>query len=145
MFFCTLIYFWLLKLITQVSTLASWTDLAYVSWFGCEAYLGSPYNKANWDDTVDDAAEHKSRIHTIAGDFEGFKCKSVMFFLINQKPTWLSLCFSSSSLSVSSLYMTFSLTLGDDNSGSPFITGIFFFLYILITAWVIMVKQTLSF
>lgn len=27
----------------QVSTLASWTSIAYVSWYGCSEYAGSPY------------------------------------------------------------------------------------------------------
>jgi voltage-gated sodium channel len=31
----------------QVSTLASWTSIAYVSWYGCENYIGSPYGEDN--------------------------------------------------------------------------------------------------
>jgi hypothetical protein len=48
----------------QVSTLASWTSIAYISWFGCEHYVGSAYDDSN-----------PSMIHTMAGDFQGFKCK----------------------------------------------------------------------
>jgi len=47
----------------QVSTLASWTSIAYVSWFGCEHYLGSSYSSDN-----------ASRISTMAGQFVGYQC-----------------------------------------------------------------------
>ena len=46
----------------QVSTLASWTSIAYTSWYGCENYLGDPYG-----------AENPSVINTNAGMFQGFK------------------------------------------------------------------------
>jgi len=47
----------------QVSTLASWSSIAYVSWWGCENYKGSPYGDDNG-----------SNVHTSMGVFEGFKC-----------------------------------------------------------------------
>lgn len=47
----------------QVSTLASWTGIAYVSWFGCENYIGSPFND-----------ENSASINTKFGLFQGFKC-----------------------------------------------------------------------
>jgi hypothetical protein len=76
----------------QVSTLASWTSIAYVSWFGCEDYLQSPYDQSN---------DHK--IHTGVGVFQGYKCIT--------------------------------------NKASPLTTGIFFSVYILLTSWVIMVRD----
>jgi len=81
----------------QVSTLASWTGIAYVSWFGCENYIGSPYNENN-----------SASISTSFGLFQGFKCD-------NQHP--------------------------EASSYSPFTTGLFFSLYILVTAWVILVSR----
>jgi len=50
----------------KVSTLASWTSIAYISWFGCENYIGSPYA----------SGPHPSSIHTSFGTFQGFKCDS---------------------------------------------------------------------
>jgi len=47
----------------QVSTLGSWSSIAYISWFGCEGYLDSAYS-----------SENPSRIKTYAGTFEGYKC-----------------------------------------------------------------------
>jgi len=73
----------------QVSTLASWTSIAYISWFGCNNFNESPYGE-----------ENPSRIDTMTGSFEGFKCTS--------------------------------------NKPEPFLTGLFFASYILLTAWVIM-------
>jgi len=48
----------------QVSTLASWTSIAYVSWYGCNNFEASPYG------------DHPSKIRTITGEFLGFKCES---------------------------------------------------------------------
>jgi hypothetical protein len=54
----------------QVSTLGSWTSIAYISWFGCREYLYAGYDDAN-----------PSRIHTQAGVFEGFKCKDIETYM----------------------------------------------------------------
>jgi voltage-gated sodium channel len=51
----------------QVSTLASWTSIAYTSWYGCGNYNGDPYASAMDDDP-------ESVIHTSAGILQGFKC-----------------------------------------------------------------------
>ena len=59
----------------QVSTLASWTSIAYTSWYGCENYLGDAYG-----------AEHPSVINTNAGIFQGFKCtrdRGVPLFVVS--------------------------------------------------------------
>jgi len=50
----------------QVSTLASWTSIAYTTWYGCENYLGDPYGAGG--------AENPSMIRTAVGDFQGYKC-----------------------------------------------------------------------
>ena len=50
----------------QVSTLASWTSIAYTSMFGCSAFLQDPY--AGGEDG------HPSKIFTKAGEFQGFRC-----------------------------------------------------------------------
>jgi hypothetical protein len=47
----------------QVSTLASWSSVAYTSWWGCENFLKDPYSP-----------DHPSMIHTMFGDFEGYRC-----------------------------------------------------------------------
>lgn len=47
----------------QVSTLASWTPVAYTAWYGCQGYLGSAYGD-----------ENPSVMPTSAGLFEGYKC-----------------------------------------------------------------------
>ena len=47
----------------QVSTLASWTSIAYTSWYGCVNYLGHPYS-----------SENPSMIQTNYGQFEGYRC-----------------------------------------------------------------------
>jgi hypothetical protein len=47
----------------QVSTLGSWSKIAYISFFGCKEYLHSPYDQSN-----------PSRVHTMAGVFVGYKC-----------------------------------------------------------------------
>ena len=49
----------------QVSTLSSWTSMAYISWYGCENYLGSGYSD-----------ENPSKIENGPFDFEGFRCTS---------------------------------------------------------------------
>ena len=100
----------------QISTLASWTGIAYVSWcdfcsshgchyhlsinsfslllllsrFGCSNWAGSPYDESR-----------PSRIETLVGTFEGFKCPEV-------------------------------------DESQPLLTFLFFAFYVLITAWVIM-------
>jgi len=51
----------------QVSTLASWTNIAYTSWWGCGNYQGDPYTSAN-------QVTGKSRAVTPMGDFQGYKC-----------------------------------------------------------------------
>jgi len=51
----------------QVSTLASWTNIAYTSWWGCGNYQGDPY-------TSDNQITGKSRAVTLVGDFQGYKC-----------------------------------------------------------------------
>ena len=50
----------------QVSTLASWTSIAYTSWYGCENFLGDPYGNPS--------SKNPSIINTMAGDFQGFRC-----------------------------------------------------------------------
>ena len=47
----------------QVSTLASWTGIAYTTWYGCGRYLGDPYN-----------ADLTPEFQTIAGTFVGYEC-----------------------------------------------------------------------
>ena len=47
----------------QVSTLASWTSIAYISWYGCNNYAGSAYG------------DHPSKIDTMTKEFIGFKCE----------------------------------------------------------------------
>jgi hypothetical protein len=97
----------------QVSTLASWSNIAYVSWFGCDNYLGnSPYgDKAKSLFNSNEYEEGKqyepsSRIHTQVGTFEGFRCPQ---------------------------------HIGSQGSGGqPLLTYLFFGFYILITSWVIM-------
>jgi hypothetical protein len=39
----------------------------YTSWYGCGNYLGDPYGGR-------DNGDNPSMIHTLAGNFEGFKC-----------------------------------------------------------------------
>ena len=52
----------------QVSTLASWTTIAFTSWFGCERYLGGIY---------DTTAERTSMVTTSrAGNFLNFQCNT---------------------------------------------------------------------
>ena len=50
----------------QVSTLASWTNIAYTSWWGCGNYEGDPYTSGE--------AANPSRIVAKFGDFQGYKC-----------------------------------------------------------------------
>jgi hypothetical protein len=59
----------------QVSTLASWTSIAYTSWWGCSNYGGSAYAGADDDP--------RSRIHTEfwSSQFESYKCKSAIILL----------------------------------------------------------------
>jgi len=52
----------------QVSTLASWTSVAYTSWWGCGDYLGDPYAAAG-----DDAP---AVIETRFGNFQGYRCEA---------------------------------------------------------------------
>ena len=51
--------------------------MAYTSMFGCRSFWGDPYIGANLPNSTtglwDDAALH-SKIHTFAGDFQGFRC-----------------------------------------------------------------------
>jgi hypothetical protein len=79
----------------QISTTASWTSIAYTSWFGCSKYGGAPYDDSN-----------PSMIFTPYGAFEGYKC--------------------------------------DDDLRSPMTVLVFFWLYIILTAWVIMVRRLLN-
>jgi len=51
----------------QISTTASWTSIVYTTWFGCENYLGDPYNSP-------ESHTNPSMIRTWAGTFEGFRC-----------------------------------------------------------------------
>jgi hypothetical protein len=76
----------------QVSTLASWTSIAYTSWFGCSKYGGAPYDDSN-----------PSMVFTPYGAFEGYRC--------------------------------------DADSTSQLTVLMFFWLYIILTAWVIMVSK----
>jgi len=46
----------------QVSTLAGWTNIAYVSWYGCDNFLESPYG------------DGPSKIQTLTGEFQGMLC-----------------------------------------------------------------------
>jgi len=50
----------------QVSTKASWTNIAYTSWWGCGNYEGDAYSSEN--------SENPSTISTLVGDFQGYKC-----------------------------------------------------------------------
>ena len=50
----------------KVSTLASWTSIAYTSWYGCSTYLGDPYAAAG--------AEGAGHITTGFGVFQGYEC-----------------------------------------------------------------------
>ena len=52
----------------QISTGSNWSIIAYISWFGCDAYARSPYN-------IDDSNQNNERvIETMFGDFQGFRC-----------------------------------------------------------------------
>ena len=53
----------------QVSTLASWTNMAYVSWYGCSNYLRSPYHGSLYDEE-----SIPRRIDTGLSNFLGFQC-----------------------------------------------------------------------
>jgi hypothetical protein len=53
----------------QVSTLASWTSIAYTSYFGCDSYVGDPYGGGG------DSAANPSVYHTNLGSFQGHRCK----------------------------------------------------------------------
>jgi hypothetical protein len=77
----------------QVSTLASWTSIAYTSWYGCGNYNGDPYAAALDDDPP-------SIVTTTAGILQGFKCGKV--------------------------------------TAKPVYTFIFFSIFVIISAWVIM-------
>jgi len=52
----------------QVSTLASWTSIAYTSYFGCDAYLGDPYGGGG------NSGANPSMYHTQLGSFQGHRC-----------------------------------------------------------------------
>jgi len=53
----------------HISTLASWTGIAYTSWYGCGVWGGDPYA----------AADHPtSKIQTLTGQLAGFQCKEVI-------------------------------------------------------------------
>ena len=97
----------------QVSTLASWTSIAYTSWYGCENYVGAPYagsfvTDRDYAPPKDGAPDHwggPSSVHTsivttMAGNFQGFRCYA-------EKP-------------------------------QPVLTFLFFSFYIVLTSWVIM-------
>lgn len=58
----------------QVATLASWTQVAYTSWYGCGNYNGDAYAAA-----IDD--EPPSKIHTEAGIVLGFKCRYIYIYI----------------------------------------------------------------
>jgi voltage-gated sodium channel len=79
----------------QVSTKASWTNIAYTSWWGCGNFEGDPYTSAN-------QLTGRSRAVTSMGDFQGYKCDEAVVVK------------------------------------NPLATGIFFALFILVTAWVVM-------
>ena len=49
-----------------MSTLASWTSIAYTSWYGCGNYYGDPYGA--------DSAGNAGRLHSELGAFQGFQC-----------------------------------------------------------------------
>ena len=110
----------------HVSTLASWSTIAYVSYYGCDNYVGAPYHslalsQANPDDYDDVSSnynndpmmhdddqqqqqqqQHNPRLlRTRRGTFLGFRC------------------------------------LLDEEVASPITTNIFFSFYILLTSWVI--------
>jgi hypothetical protein len=88
--------------VIQVSTLTSWSSIAYVSWFGCSNYLKSPY--ANGEGFFG----NPSRIFTLGDSvFEGFRCDEH----------------------------------SSNTQGNPILTAAFFSVYILFTAWVIMVRN----
>ena len=58
----------------QISTLSSWSNIAYVSWWGCDNYLKSPYHDGEGLDG------NPSIVRTSFGSFEGFKCKFAFLF-----------------------------------------------------------------
>jgi hypothetical protein len=60
----------------QVATLASWTNVAYTSWYGCGEYNGDAYAAALETDPP-------SRITTVAGIVQGFKCKIKYIYLLS--------------------------------------------------------------
>ena len=81
----------------QTSTLASWTSIAYTSYWGCATWLGDPYGGEP------SSGGHASRVETPAGSFDGFRCD-----------------------------------LPGLGKGNAALASVFFPIYIVLTAWVIM-------
>eukprot|EP00615_Pteridomonas_danica_P015192 CAMPEP_0114379322 /NCGR_PEP_ID=MMETSP0102-20121206/2164_1 /TAXON_ID=38822 ORGANISM="Pteridomonas danica, Strain PT" /NCGR_SAMPLE_ID=MMETSP0102 /ASSEMBLY_ACC=CAM_ASM_000212 /LENGTH=86 /DNA_ID=CAMNT_0001534349 /DNA_START=830 /DNA_END=1087 /DNA_ORIENTATION=+ len=62
----------------QVATLASWSSVAYTSWYGCGNYHGDPYYTALSNNGGEDDDEIPSRVITMVGIVQGFKCRQVL-------------------------------------------------------------------
>ena len=63
----------------QVSTLCSWTSIAYTSMFGCRSFWGDSYTGVNLPNATtgewgDDDAVYSSIINTKLGMFQGHRC-----------------------------------------------------------------------
>ena len=82
-----------------MATKASWTNIAYTSWWGCGMWGGDPYD---WADTrfVAGEVENPSILETMAGNWQGFKC--------------------------------------DKFEKSPVAAAVFFAMFMVLTAWVVM-------
>ena len=133
----------------QVSTLASWTSIAYTSWYGCENFLGDPYGSPSSD--------NPSIIHTLVR-----QVTNLFFFLCvyafcssekvsttpktlttNQNHRTCSLCgplFMKTAKRTKNIAQVgdFQGFRCDKDEPKPAVTFVFFSIYIVITSWVIM-------
>jgi hypothetical protein len=57
-----------------VSTKASWTNVAYSSWWGCGNWGGDPYSELDTPFYAGQSSGYPSRVVTLAGVFQGYKC-----------------------------------------------------------------------
>jgi general stress protein CsbA len=82
-FFCLLLVFILLRptsshehalILSKVSTKASWTNIAYTSWWGCGNWQGDSYSELGSPFYPGQESDHSSRVITLLGVFQGFKC-----------------------------------------------------------------------
>ena len=92
----------------QVSTMASWTIIAYTPWWGCGNIRNDPYPFSE-SPFEDDGGAYRATmprtVATAAGEFDGYICDSFV--------------------------------------KSPISTSVFFSVYVVLTAWVIMVPPPL--